>query len=219
MTIDTDDILNSILESISDLHGIKADAIPNIDLYMDQVTTFMNSQLAGSRRHENDKILTKTMINNYAKNDLLPSPERKKYSKEHIMVLVFIYYFKNILSIKDIESLLTPLTEEYFGKPGGVTSIEEIYNTVLALEADEKESFVADTTEKYRRAASAFADVSDNRSFLQMFSFICMMSYDVYVRKLVIEALIDSITAENDSDDAEPDEPDEPNKEKGRHKH
>ena len=50
---------------------------PNIDLYMDQVTTFMEDNLASTKRHEDDKILTKTMINNYAKNKLLPPPEKK----------------------------------------------------------------------------------------------------------------------------------------------
>ncbi len=58
-----------------------------------------------------DKILTKTMINNYAKNNLLPPPVKKKYSKEHLLVMIFIYYFKNFLSIKDIETMLTPITE------------------------------------------------------------------------------------------------------------
>lgn len=67
MTIDTKDMLNSILESISRISYIKPEEIPEIDLYMDQVTTFMESHLSSSRRHEGDKILTKTMINNYAK--------------------------------------------------------------------------------------------------------------------------------------------------------
>lgn len=86
MTINTEDILNSILESISRIDYVKADEIPNIDLYMDQVTTFMNDHMKSSKRYENDKILTKTMINNYAKNELLPPPLKKKYSKEHVMV-------------------------------------------------------------------------------------------------------------------------------------
>lgn len=54
------------------------------------------------------------MINNYAKNDLLPPPLKKKYSKEHLLVLVFIYYFKSILSITDIQALLKPITDTYF---------------------------------------------------------------------------------------------------------
>ena len=70
MTIDTKDLLNSILSSISRIDYIRPNEIPNIDLYMDQVTTFMEEQLKRTKRYEEDKILTKTMINNYAKNDL-----------------------------------------------------------------------------------------------------------------------------------------------------
>ena len=96
MTIDTSDLLNSILGSLSRIDYIKPEEVPNIPLYMDQVTTFMDAQLASSKRYPEDKILTKTMINNYAKNDLLPPPVRKKYSKDHLILLIFIYYFKNI---------------------------------------------------------------------------------------------------------------------------
>ncbi len=112
MTINTKDMLNSILSSISRIEYVRPRDIPNIDLYMDQVTTFMEEQLRSTKRHEEDKILTKTMINNYAKNNLLPPPVKKKYSKEHVLVMIFIYYFKNILAIKDIETLLNPVTEK-----------------------------------------------------------------------------------------------------------
>ena len=107
MTIDDKDMINSILESVSRIDYIKPEDIPNIDLYMDQVTTFMEEQLVTSKRYADDKILTKTMINNYAKNKLLPPPEKKRYSREHILMLIFIYYFKNILSINDIQQHMT----------------------------------------------------------------------------------------------------------------
>ena len=94
MKIDTNDMINSILDSVSRIDYIKPEDLPNIDLYMDQVTTFMESQLSSTKRHPEDKILTKTMINNYAKNDLLPSPEKKRYSREHLLLLIFINYFK-----------------------------------------------------------------------------------------------------------------------------
>ena len=116
MTIDKNDLLNSILSSLSRIDYIKPEEIPGIDLYMDQVTTFMESKLKSSKRYPEDKVLTKTMINNYAKNDLLPPPVKKKYSKEHILLLTFIYYFKNILSINDIQTLLKPLTEKHFDR-------------------------------------------------------------------------------------------------------
>ena len=63
MTIDSDKILHDLLNSLDSLEGIRPGEIPNIALYMDQVTTFMDAQLASSRRFESDKVLTKTMIN------------------------------------------------------------------------------------------------------------------------------------------------------------
>lgn len=91
MTINTDDLLNSILSSLDRIEYVRAEDIPDIDLYMDQVTTFMESHLRNSTRNPNeDKILTKTMINNYAKNNLLPPPVKKKYSKEHVLSLIHI---------------------------------------------------------------------------------------------------------------------------------
>ena len=138
MTIDTKDLLNSILSSISRIDYIRPNEIPNIDLYMDQVTTFMEEQLKRTKRYEEDKILTKTMINNYAKNNLLPPPVKKKYSKEHVLVMIFIYYFKNILSIKDIETILTPLREKYFSGEESL-NLSEIYREICLSQASAEE--------------------------------------------------------------------------------
>ena len=90
MTLETEDLLQSILDSLDRIDYIRPDDIPDIELYMDQVTTFMDSRLKNAARNpEVDKILTKTMINNYAKNDLLPPPVRKKYSREHMLLHYF----------------------------------------------------------------------------------------------------------------------------------
>lgn len=192
MTIDTQDLLQSILESLERITYIKAEDIPNIDLYMDQVTTFMDSRLKNTTRNpEEDKILTKTMINNYAKNDLLPPPEKKKYSKQHMMMLIFIYHFKGILSISDIQSLLHPLTERYFDRNGAV-SLEEIYDEVFQLEEEQIAVLKEDVIRKFKASKDTFTDASEtDQEFLQIFSFICMLSFDVYVKRLLIEKVID----------------------------
>ena len=193
MTINTEDILNSILESISRIDYVKADEIPNIDLYMDQVTTFMNDHMKSSKRYEDDNILTKTMINNYAKNELLPPPLKKKYSKEHVMVLIFIYYFKNILSIKDIETLLKPITENYFHTDKEL-SFTDLYEEVCSLEKSRIDHLKEDITEIYRTSSETFSDADEeNREFLRLFSFICTLSFDVYVKKQLIEKLVDAL--------------------------
>ena len=201
MTIDEKDMINSILSSISRIDYIKPEDIPNIDLYMDQVTTFMEEQLAATKRYGDDKILTKTMINNYAKNKLLPSPEKKRYSKEHVLMLIFIYYFKNILSINDIQTLFTPIVQKYF-KSMTEKDMTYIYNEVFSMEKDQIESLKKDLLRKYKTAQGTFKDSDEeDQEILKRFSFICLLSFDVYVKKMMIEHLIDGMNppAEQDS--------------------
>jgi len=88
---------------------IPIESIPTIELYVDQVTTFMEKRLSPNKRYEDDKILTKTMINNYAKVKLFPSPYKKKYSKSHIILLILIYHLKSVLAINDICKLFAPI--------------------------------------------------------------------------------------------------------------
>lgn len=196
MTLETGDLLQSILDSLDRIDYIRPDDIPDIELYMDQVTTFMDSRLKNAARNpEVDKILTKTMINNYAKNDLLPPPVRKKYSREHMLLLIFIYYFKGILSISDIQTVLKPITDRFFAGNEG-PKLETIYNEVFSLEREEVEVMKQDVIRKYHKAQETFSDAAaEDQEFLQTFSFICMLSFDVYVKKMLIEKLIDSCSA------------------------
>ena len=195
MTIDSNDMLNSILDSLSRIDYIKPGDIPNIPLYMDQVTTFMDAQLSSSRRYESDKILTKTMINNYAKNDLLPPPAKKKYSKEHLLLLVFIYYFKNLLTITDIQALLKPITDKYFQGSDKLT-LEDIYNEVFRLEKSQIDVLKEDIVNRYQLSRDTFSDApAEDQEFLKTFSFICLLSFDVYMKKQIIEKLIDQMNS------------------------
>ena len=197
MKINMDELLDSMLEGISNMDYVRSEDIPNIELYMDQVTSFMDEQLSSSKRYDDDKILTKTMINNYAKNNLLPPPVKKKYSKEHVVVMIFIYYFKNILSISDIQALLNPLTDHYFGNKEGF-NMEDIYNEVFDLETEESGKLLKDLGKKYAIAQQTFADFpEEDQQFLQNFSFICLLSYDVYIKKMIIESVIDQLPHEN----------------------
>lgn len=197
MTINTEDLLNSILESVGRIDYIHPVDIPNIDLYMDQVTTFMEEQLSSTKRYEDDKILTKTMINNYAKNNLLPPPNKKKYSKEHLLVLIFVYYFKNLLSIKDIEILLKPLTDKYFSVDSEF-DMESIYEEVCKMEKSRIGELQDSIRKAYETAEHSFVCVDDEeREQLQKFAFICNLSFDVYVKKQLIEKMVDELPKPN----------------------
>lgn len=193
MSNDIHEFLKEVLEKLQTMDYVKPEALPNIDLYMDQVTTFMDTQLASTKRHEEDKILTKTMINNYAKNNLLPPPDKKKYSKDHILTLLFIYYFKSILSISDIQSILNPITDKYFGSESGL-NLQDIYNEVFGLEHAEVQHILKELARKYKTSLKTFKDIPDeDAKLLHKFAFICMLSFDVYIKKLIIEQTIDEL--------------------------
>lgn len=195
MTIDNSDLLNSILASLGRIKYIKPEDIPGIDLYMDQVTTFMDNGLRSSVRYPGeDKVLTKTMINNYAKNDLLPPPVKKKYSKEHVLLLIFIYYYKGILSIGDIQKLLHPITEHFF-QGGENFNLESVYREVFSMEEAQIEALKVDVTQKFKAAEDTFENApEESRDFLKKFAFICALSFDVYVKRLMIEKMVDELT-------------------------
>lgn len=171
------------------LDYIYPEDIPSIELYMDQITTFMEKQLQGNKRHEEDKILTKTMINNYSKNNLLPPSDKKKYSKDHIILLIYIYYLKNFLSINDIQNLLNPMTDTYFQKSDGIT-MSDIYKDLFELEQQYGIHVRKSIEEVYQIANCQF---EENEDYLKTFAMITMLSYDIYAKKQLVEKLIDSL--------------------------
>ncbi len=192
MDMTKEEYIKGLIDDLKDVKYIMPDDIPNIDLYMDQVTTFMDKHLKSSKRYTEDKLLTKTMINNYTKNELLPPPNKKKYSKEHMFLLIFIYYFKNILSINDIQNIFNPLTQRYYGA-GSKVSLEEIYEEIFRLEKEQTDALTKDMVRKMTKAKESFEGVGnqEDHDFLTMFSFICMLCFDVYMRKHMIEQIID----------------------------
>ena len=196
MNIDTSNLLNSILEELSSLSYVHPGDVPNIDLYMDQVTTFMDEQLASTKRYPDDKILTKTMINNYTKNNLLPPSNKKKYSKEHMILLIFIYYFKNLMNFNDIETILSYITEHHFGE--APLPLSQVYTEVFTMEHSQMDKLKDDVKAKFETAEKTFSDVEDpgEKDALQLFSFICELAFDVYLKKQMIERLADEIRDE-----------------------
>ena len=194
---------NELLRFLDTLSYIKPEQIPSIDLYMDQVTSLMEERLKKVKRHQDDKVLTKTMINNYAKAKILPAPDKKKYSKEHMFILLFIYYYKSVLSLGDIATILDPLINRYFKNPEGL-NVEDIYREAFNMEYSQMNVLKNDIKEKFKLAKATFSDddkkiaslSEEDKEELRLFSFLCERSFDVYLKKLLIEKLCDSISEE-----------------------
>jgi len=189
--------LKKKIRNMLHLDFILPEDLPNIDLYMDQVTKYMDEKLGGNKRNEEDKVLTKTMINNYTRNHLVPPPDRKKYSRAHIIQLIYIYYLKNGLSISDIQRL-AEATEENFLSGEKMT---EIYNAIYELERPQYFNIEASTLKAASLVEKKFPAETDGE--LNKMAFIYLLGYDMFSKKRLIERLIDEMVEEREAAEKE----------------
>lgn len=188
---DIPSVIEEVFKRYTDGSYIKASMLPDLDLYVDQITTFLTRHLAKTIRFEDDKIMTKTMINNYTKNHLLPPPDKKKYSRDHILLMIFIYYFKNFLPISDIKTILGPLTDKYFHTDADL-NLEAIYTTLFSKEDTFVQEVLENVMKQFHMSADLFPDAPKaDQASLREFTFICMLSLDIYLKKQLIEAILD----------------------------
>jgi hypothetical protein len=123
------------LISLDQVHIPRWNELPNVDLYLDQVVNYLEKYLGILSSNDDDKIITKTMINNYVKQGIMPAPEKKKYGKTHIAYLMVICILKQVYSIGDIGKLISETTK-YF-------ELSKAYNRFCAnLEISIKNVFV-----------------------------------------------------------------------------
>lgn len=106
---------------------ISLEEIPDMKLYMEQVTQFIDQKLEPSKRNETDKILTKTMINNYTKAGILMPPQKKKYTKNHMILMILVYQLKQVLSLDDIKKIFGKVLNDMDTTEDDLISLEDIY--------------------------------------------------------------------------------------------
>lgn len=152
---------------------VTEDQIPSIPLYMDQVTGYLDDIFSNYKRNEKEKVLTKTMINNYVKAEVLESPAKKKYSKEQIMKLIMIYNLKNIIQINEIEQILNTFSN---------ITTTEMYKIFANIEKDVKRNVKKDLAD---------LDKSDRLET------ILQLLLSANLQKKIAEILIDELKTES----------------------
>ena len=156
---------------------VQPEEIPNIDLYMDQVLTLFDQCLSGSKRTPEDKLLTKTMVNNYVKEGLITPVRGKKYTRDQIMQLLCVYHLKQTLRLSDVKALTGRADVDF----------ESCYASLL----EEKERMREYIPELLRSKVTG--DVSDPNGRLRL----CLALSEIanYLRRLC-ESMVDAIPPE-----------------------
>ena len=170
------------------LDFVAPEDIPDMDMYMEQLTMFMDENLKGSMIEEDDKILTKAMINNYTKNKLLPPPVNKKYNRRHLILLIYIYYMKNVISIGDIKKLMKPLLDEDMDDD----KLFDLYKKTFEMEKPQYFNIESGSVMKAAQIADKKIPKESDEN-LNKLIFIFLLGYDIFSKKRLIEKLIDEL--------------------------
>lgn len=189
----TKEDLFKLIEEISHIDEIKPSEIPCVDLYMDQVTTFFDDKLQSLKRDDEDKILTKTMINNYAKAKILLPIKGKKYSKEQIILLSLIYNLKQILSINDLSLLLSPIVNNLSKDEKLSFPLEDLYSTFLnlnKLQGDEFSSWLKNKIELVNEKADQIN--SEDKDIITIILTVLTLISSASLQKRMAEKIIDN---------------------------
>jgi len=164
---------------------IPVEKIPEIDLYMDQLTTFMEERLKACKRTDEEKVLTKTMINNYSKDKMIPPSVKKKYAKEHMMALVMIYHLKGVLSISDIASILSGVDTD--------TALIDMYEAFVQMQ-ESAATAAADAIPAAQANAETLLPAHDEKT--KALSAAIALALDAAAKKRAAERMLDSLLSE-----------------------
>lgn len=197
--------LRFVMENIKHLinqlgleNHITLEEIPNIDLYMDQVIQLFESKYNSTKRDPGDKVLTKTMINNYAKGKLFFPIKNKKYSKEHLILISLIYQLKGVLSINDIKSTLDGINKKV---EGGDMDLDYFYSSYLDLSQTNAKRFKDDIQLKAVEVSDKVKKMEDNDAdYLEKVLLISSLVNISNLYKRAAERLVDQIVLEKKDD-------------------
>ena len=183
--------LNKLVEEIIGTKDITLMEIPCVDLYMDQVTTFFNEKLGTLKRNEDDKILTKTMINNYTKDKVLMPAKNKKYTNEHMILLMLIYNLKQTISINDINTIFDSIIDIKAPK-GKSLSLENLYNNFLDIKEVENQNFVNDIDKDSEFIKSKIKEMGKvDGELIELILMVLLLINKASMQKRMAEKLID----------------------------
>ena len=104
--------LKDLIDSFNSYKPINSQRLPDIELYMDQMISYLNKQYSNLTQKDDSKAITPSMVNNYVKENVIPKPNHKKYNDNHLSSLLMLMCLKSTFSISEIKDILNFKSEE-----------------------------------------------------------------------------------------------------------
>lgn len=165
---------------------------PDMELYMDQAAAFMNKKLGIYQKKEGEPVMTKAMISNYVKHDMLPKPNKKKYSQEHLAMLTLIFYLKGVLQVQEIERLMKPLMENQSAEFEEQYDLLRLYTQIEGLHNDRRKEAAEEVykdVDDIKKLLARYENEDDDTT--ELFMLICLLSMKADALRYTIQKLMD----------------------------
>jgi|SRR5690625_2296455 len=194
--------MKNVHDTIKDIQldtHLSLDEIPDLDLYMDQVIQLFERKFAVMKRNEEEKVLTKTMINNYAKGKLFFPIQNKRYTKEHVILISMIYQMKGSLSIQDVKQTLDHLNEKIVDES---VSVQELYKKYIFL-LEENHQIFEETVETHMKQSEEQAKQleDDETAYLEQLLLIASFTMMSNFYRKAAESLVDQMQDKETSEE------------------
>ena len=186
-----EEYLKTQLGKLKDAGLIMTQDLPEMDLYIDQVSTVFRKFMDKLDDSLAEKYVTRPMINNYAKRGLIARPEGKRYTKDHMVMIAMVFYLRSIFKMEDISKIMKPLIDNYSSEYDDTISPELVY--ALAQEATENrlQEFLSGIDESVSviKREMEDTDIADDQS-MEVLILILTLAMRAEIEKYLAERLM-----------------------------
>ena len=178
--MNTEAIIAAEVDAIAGSPLLSLEQLPDIELYMEQMTSYLEERLGDTLRAADEKIITKPMVNNYTKGRLIPRPKNRKYGREHLIPLMFICFLKQSLPFQEIKTALSlrPTEEEQ----------RESYGHFIQLVNDYRASFANAQAARMDRIRAAIGEDATQEELALLY--VTLTSLEAAADKLLCSRIL-----------------------------
>ena len=192
-----EEYVKTILDDYVNKGRILPGDFPDMELYMDQAAMFMNKKLEIYQKNDDEPVMTKAMISNYVKHDMLPKPNKKKYSRDHLAMLTLIFYLKGVLQVQDIEHLMKPLIDNYNSEFEEQFDFLKLYGGIENLYSAQRDKVAEEVyqdIDHIKKFLNKYENADDDAT--ELFMLICLLSMRADAQRYIVQKLMDEYFTE-----------------------
>ena len=165
-------------------------SVPEIDLYIDQMVSCLNSELSLYAKNGEGPI-TKGIVSNYTKHKMIPGPEGKRYTKDHCIFMLLVYYLKGCFSMDQVQRLMKPILSNYDSAWDDNVDMQAYYKEILAAVRKSEEDFSEQLQERILANKKFMADRGSDDDISELILLITMLIMRSNEERYMAEKLLD----------------------------